>query len=87
LSEHLDFVAHVLSHPAEFLGSDRCSLRLNRQAVKLADDDETPAYELELAEFRIASQQPRIGAMVRFPRVELLPQPDLLKQADLFLAI
>ena len=87
LSEHLDFVAYVLSHPAEFLDSDRCSLRLNRQAVKLEDDDETPAYELELSEFRIASQQPRIGAMVRFPRAELLPQPDLLKQADLFLAI
>lgn len=87
LSEHLDFVAYVLSRPAEFLDSDRCSLRLNRQAVRLEDDDEAPAYELELSEFRIASQQPRIGAMVRFPRAELLPQPDLLKQADLFLAI
>jgi hypothetical protein len=87
LSEHLDFVAYVLSHPGEFLSSDRCLLRLNRQAVKLEDDDEMPAYELELSEFRIASQQPRIGAMVRFPRAELLPEPDLLKQADLFLAI
>jgi hypothetical protein len=87
LSEHLDFVAHVMSHPAEVLDINRCSLRLNRQAVKLEDDDETPAYELELSEFRIASQPPRIGAMVRFPRAELLPQPDLLKQADLFLAI
>ncbi len=87
LSEHLDFVAHVLSHPADFLSSDRCSLRLNRQAVKLENDDETPAYDLELSEFRIAWQPPRIGAMVRFPRAELLPQPDLLKQADLFLAI
>jgi hypothetical protein len=87
IGEHLDFVACALSHPAEFLSTDRCSLRLNRQAVKLETGSTEPGYELELSEIHIASHQPRIGALVRFPRGELLPQPDLLKQADLFLAI
>ena len=67
--------------------TDRCSLRLNRQAAKLELGSLGPGHELELSEIHIASHQPRIGALVRFPRGELLPQPDMLKQADLFLAV
>lgn len=87
IREHLDFVACALSHPAEFLTTDRCSLRLNRQAAKLELGSLGSGHELELSEIHIASHQPRIGALVRFPRGELLPQPDMLKQADLFLAV
>jgi hypothetical protein len=87
IKEHLDFVARALAHPAEFLGTDRCSLRLNRQALKLESGSTMPGYDLELTEIHIASHHPRIGALVRFPRDELLPPPDMLKQADLFLAI
>ena len=86
LGEHLDFVVCALSHPAEFLKTDRCSMRLNRQSVKL-EHGVGPGFELELSEISIASHAPRIGALVRFPRDELLPQRDLLKQADLFLAV
>lgn len=87
IREHLEFVAGALSHPAEFLRTDRSALRLNRQSVKLEDGSAEPGYHLDLAEIRIASHQPRIGALVRFPRRDLLPRPDMLKQADLFLAI
>ena len=87
LSEHLDFVADVLSRPAEFLATGRHTLRLTRQAVKLDPGSTDDGLEIEFSEIRVASHQPRVGALVRFPRDELLPRPDLLKRADLFLAI
>jgi hypothetical protein len=87
IKEHLDFVACALKNPGDFLKAGRCSLRLNRLAVKLEHDSGEPGYDLELSEIHIGSHHPRIGALVRFPRNELLPQTDFLRQADLFLAM
>ncbi len=87
LSDHLGFVADTLSRPAEFLSTERYAVRLNRQAVKLGPESAEDGSDLELSEIRIASHEPRIGVLVRFPRDELLPKPDMLKRADLFLAI
>ncbi len=87
IKDHLQFVADALSDPADFLSSAVCSLRLNRMAIKLEDFSDESGYELVLSEIRIASHPPRIGALVRFPRDELLPQTDFLKQTDLFLAM
>lgn len=87
LSEQLDMVAAALSDPAEYLSAEAVSLRLSRMAIKLEKDATEPGYDLSLSEIRIASHGPRIGALVRFPRTELLPQQDFVKQADLFLSL
>jgi hypothetical protein len=87
LSEYLEFVADVLSRPAEFFRIEQHSLCLSRQSVKLDCDSAENGDGLELSEIHIASHPPRIGVLVRFPRDELLPKPDMLKRADLFLIV
>lgn len=87
VQDHLAFVADALSHPAQYLDAGGCRLRLSRLGIKLEPDSKEPAYEVDLSEIRVASQEPRIGAMVRFPREELLPKPDHLRQAEIFLAL
>jgi hypothetical protein len=79
LDEHLKFVADVLGNPAQYLSSNEHRVRLSRMGVKLEGDASEPGYELRLSEIRIAGNEPRIGALVRFPRRELLPQRDFLE--------
>ncbi|MGD1984169.1 MAG: hypothetical protein PVF93_09725 [Chromatiaceae bacterium] len=87
ISGRLDFVARKLSQPDQFISSERCFLRVNRQAAKLEPGSEENDTDLKLSKIHIASHQTRVGALVQFPRAELLPKPDMLKQADLFLAV
>jgi hypothetical protein len=86
LNDQLRFMAHTLANPAEFLTVTATSLRLNRLGIKINQESDDPGYELSLSEIRVASREPRIGVLVRFPRDELLPQQDFLQKADLFLA-
>ena len=79
-------MAHALANPAEFLTATATSLRLNRLGIKINQGSDDPGYDLSLSEIRVASREPRIGVLVRFPRDELLPQQDFLQKADLFLA-
>lgn len=83
----LEFVVDALSRPESFITAEPCLVHVNRRAVKLEPASDGKAADLRLSKIRIASQGPRVGALVRFPRSELLPKPDMLKQADLFLAI
>lgn len=83
--EHLGFVADVLGNPAQYLTSGERSLRLSRTGIKLEGESSRPGYELRLSEIKIAGNEPRIGALVSFPRRELLPEQSFLEQADLFL--
>jgi hypothetical protein len=83
----LDFVARRLSQPEKFISSERCFLHVNRRGAKLEPGSEENDTDLKLSKIHIASHQTRVGALVRFPRDELLPKPDMLKQADLFLAV
>ena len=87
LNDHLRFVVNSLSHPEDFLRADTRSLYLSRLAIKLEKGSKESGYELTLPEIHIASHAPRIGALVRFPRDELLPEQDFLKEADLFLSL
>lgn len=87
IKDHLEFVADALSDPTGYLTTDICSLRLNRMAVKLEEPFTEPGYELVLSIISVASHKSRVSALVRFPRDELLPQVDFLKQSDLFLAV
>jgi hypothetical protein len=86
LNDHLRFVADSLSHPESFLRTETRSMRLSRMAVKLDLGSDESGYELTLPEIHIASHVPRISTLVRFPREELLPEKDFLKEAELFLS-
>jgi hypothetical protein len=87
ISGRLDFVARMMSQPDQFISSENCFLRVNRQAAKLEPGSEENDTDLKLSKIRIASHRTRVAALVCFPRDELLPKPDMLKQADLFLAV
>lgn len=87
INDHLVYVAEALANPTAYLHAEQRSIRLNRMAIKLDEHSQEPGYELRLSEISIASHQTRIGSLVRFPRDELLPQQDFLKQADLFLSL
>ena len=87
LEDHLDLVADILGNPAQYLNGGLCSIRLSRLGIKLDGDRADTGNEIQLFEIQVASQQPRVGALVRFPRAELLPQRDFIREADLFLAL
>jgi hypothetical protein len=87
LEDHLEYVADVLAHPAQYLTSRSSAIRMNRMGVKLDGHSEDAGYEVALTEIRIAATEPRVGALVRFPRSELLPRQDFLTRADSFLAL
>lgn len=87
LEDHLEFIASVLGNPAQYVNRNQHDLRLNRLGVKLEDDSAETGYTVPLSEIRVACHNPRIAALVRFPRTELLPRQDYLQKADLFLAV
>jgi hypothetical protein len=87
INDHLGFVVDSLSHPEDIVGTGSRSLHLSRMGIKIAEGSDEPGYRLTLPEIRIASHAPRISTLVRFPREELLPERDFLKQADLFLSL
>jgi hypothetical protein len=87
IDDHLDLVAQMLANPSEFLSATPCVMRLSRFGIKIEEGSDEPGYSLDLSEIRVASREPRIGALVRFPRAELLPRGNFLRKADLFLSM
>ncbi|MEA3277518.1 MAG: hypothetical protein U9Q81_19990 [Pseudomonadota bacterium] len=87
LEDHLNFVAETLAAPDQYLSGSLKPIRLSRMGIKMEDASTDSGYELTLSEIRIATHEPRVGSLVRFPREELLPQQDFAKKADLFLAL
>ena len=87
IGDQMDFVIHALSNPTHYLSAQRSSVRINRLAIRLDESSEEPGVALDLTEISIASHHPRVSTLVRFPRDALLPEPDIVKQADMFLAV
>jgi len=87
LEAHLEFISNVLANPQRYVSWERQELRLSRLGIKLEGDSVQAGNSLFLSEIHIADHGPRIAALVRFPRAELLPHQDYLRKADLFLAI
>jgi len=83
----LQYLVDTFSNPGEFIQTETRSMRLNRLGTRIEADSTEPGYELDVSEIKVASREPRISAMVRFPRDELLPQDDFVKQANLFLSM
>jgi len=87
LESRLDLVADVLGHPAQYVSGQLNAIHLSRMGIKLDGNRTADGNEVPLFEIRVAGQGARIGALVRFPRTELLPRQDLVRKADRFLAL
>ncbi len=86
LEDRLGFVIDVLSHPEQVLKGENRSIFLDRLGVKHDTLEAGAAYELPFVEIHVGRQRPRIASLVCFPREELLPERDFLKEASVFLA-
>ena len=84
LEDHLVHIADILHNASQFVSANFQHLHLSHMGFKVAQESSVPAYELDIAEIRIATREPRVAALVRFPRNELLPKKDFLLQADSF---
>jgi hypothetical protein len=84
LEDYLHFACNILSNPSGFISSSVVHLRLNQMSIKV-DDPNAPGKDLLVSEILITSQEPRIAALVRFPRSELLPQSEIAANSSLFL--
>jgi len=87
LESRLELVVDVLGNPSQYVSGNLRTMRLNRMGIKLDDDRTDTGNAVSLFEIRVAGQGTRIGTLVRFPRAELLPRQDLVRKADLFLAL
>lgn len=86
LEDHFQYVADVLSHPDQYLSSYKQEIYIDRMGIKQKDDTGGTTRKLSLDEIQIAHQHPRVAALVRFPREELLPEKDFLRESSIFLA-
>jgi len=87
LESRFDLVAGVLGNPDQYAGGHLSSLHLSRMGIKLDGNRTDTGNEVPLFEIRVAGQGTRIGALIRFPRSELLPRQDLVRKAVLFLTL
>ena len=82
LEDRLALVADMLRNTNQFVSASFQHLHLSHMGIKVEQESDAPAHELDIAEIRIATREPRVAALVRFPRCELLPKPDFLLHAD-----
>jgi hypothetical protein len=84
--EELTFIADTLSQAGELLTSRRFSLYLDRFGIKQADGAVDPAFEVPLYELSVGERRPHVISLLRFPRTELLPERDFLREVSRFLS-
>mgnify|MGYP001815618162 FL=1 len=82
LEDRLALVADTLRNANQFVSASFPHLHLSHMGIKVEQDSNVPAHELDIAEIRIATRGPRVAALVRFPRCELLPKTEFLLHAD-----
>ena len=82
LEDRLTLVADMLRNTNQFVSASFQHLHLSHMGIKVAQESIVPAHELDIAEIQVANRVPRVAALVRFPRSELLPKPDFLLHAD-----
>jgi DNA gyrase/topoisomerase IV subunit A len=82
LEDRLALVADTLRNANQFVSASFQHLHLSHMGIKVEQDSNVPAHELDIAEIQIATRGPRVAALVRFPRRELLPKTEFLLHAD-----
>jgi hypothetical protein len=86
LDDHFRYVADTLSNPHRVVSSRRYSLFLDRLGIRYDAAGDAGARELTLSEIHVAGRRPRVAALVSFPRAELMPERDFIREASIFLA-
>jgi len=87
LQDHLAFVSDVLLYADQFISASSQHLHLTHMGIKVDQESNEPAYEFDLTEIQIGNKEPRVAALVRFPRCELLPKVEFLQQTDALFAV
>lgn len=86
LDDYLDFVESTLRNTEEFVACRNREVRVSRLGVQISNDDPEQGLAFPVTEISVASHAPRIAALACFPRGELLPGRDIVKEANLFFA-
>jgi hypothetical protein len=86
VGDHFRYVADALSKPDKLISSRSCSIFVDRRGICQDGSDTDGARELPLSEIQVAGRRPRVACLVSFPRAELLPERDFVREASLFLA-
>jgi hypothetical protein len=86
LEDHFRYVADALSHPETIVNSRRLSVFVDRLGMKYDGPEGHQVRELEFSEIQMTGQPARVASLVCFPREELLPKRDFLREASIFLA-
>ena len=87
LQDHFTFVSDVLLYADQFISASSQNLHLTHMGIKVDKESNEPAYEFDLTEIRIGNKEPRVAALVRFPRCDLLPKMEFLQQTDRLFAV
>jgi hypothetical protein len=86
LADHFRYVADALSNPHKLVSSRQYSIFVDRLGIRHEGPGADGAQELPLSEIHVAGRRPRVACLVSFPRAELLPERDFVREASLFLA-
>jgi hypothetical protein len=82
LQDQLAFVSDVLLNADQFISASFKHLHLTHMGIKVDQESNESTCEFDLMEIRIANKEPRVAALVRFPRFELLPKTEFLLQTE-----
>jgi hypothetical protein len=82
LDHHLAQVVATLRQPEKHLRMDRVSLTLNHMNIKVSEDAAKTANTLTFDDALIGENRRMTVLLVRFPRSELLEQPDFFGEAE-----
>jgi len=86
LEDLFDYVTDALSNPHRLMSARQYSIFTDRLGIRYDGPGASGARELPLTEVHVAGHCPRIACLVSFPRAELLPKRDLVREASVFLA-
>ncbi len=71
----------MFAHPEKHVKIDSVSMRLSKMNIKLDSESSEQGQVLDLVEVSLGNLQ-RVVAITLFPRAELLPKQDFLKEAE-----
>jgi hypothetical protein len=82
----LDHACEILSQPENYIKVKKLHMRLNNMSIKLREDSPETGYEIELAELIQERTPSRVVVLAKYPRNEILPKEDFLKQVTPYLS-
>lgn len=87
LNDYFEFITETLRDPKAYVSCRNFDIHMNRMGVQLDDASSEGGLLVPVTEILVTSHLPRIAALARFQRDELLPDRDFIREASLFLAL